>query len=72
MAYSNDNSTVTVTLSSNVIILYETEYYILFENDTFRDTVGNSMVPMTDTSAWRFRTNPEPDTTPPVLTMVNP
>jgi hypothetical protein len=51
---------------------YDSQYYILFERDTFQDMANNTLVAMNNVTAWTFKTETAPDVTPPKLTSLWP
>ncbi|WNS46932.1 Ig-like domain-containing protein [Paenibacillus sp. MMS20-IR301] len=51
---------------------YGTSYYVLITSDAFKDTAGNSFAGISDSTAWKFTTLAEPDTTAPTLSAFSP
>ena len=48
--------TDTISINLPTDLEYETEYYVLIENATFKDTLGNSYKGITDKTEFNFRT----------------
>lgn len=68
-----------VSIASNVVTINpginfnsETDYYVLIDNDAFRDLAGNSFAGIFDATYWNFTTVLVNDVTPPTIVSLVP
>ena len=63
---------ITVTIPNTVISEYETNYYVVIEEEFVRDPSNNTLIGQTAVDFWRLLTNETPDTTAPRVLGVSP
>ena len=49
-----------VTINPTTILEYNTDYYVLAGNKTISDFTDNNWIGITLTTAWNFKTEPDP------------